>query len=232
MSSMPPFMVVSGMVYHLLKYGFGVHFVSKGEGEIYIKASVQSINKTYNLKDYYLDDDCSTDKVSSHFGSPIELRGNSNPSITYNSNGYYVFSGGAGESGIPILALNGVTDVELSFELFKQSSGNYYGFRVGKDSNDFVGTVGTADKTFNGGSINGNYSESQYNNYNHNNKWIKWIVTVQNGELTIVGYENNVEVFRYPTKTLSSTILNDIHYMFVNVNNTRYYIKNILAKPL
>ena len=120
-----------------------VYFDSKGTGDLNIQVEVPRIllQKRYDIQDYILYDDTSTDKTS-HF-TPILCEGGTTPTITFEAE-HYVLSGGSKTTSFGILDLTLPTNCEITCECIPVSTvfSGAIGLAIIKNTGNAWGFIG------------------------------------------------------------------------------------------
>lgn len=210
-----------------------VPFYSEHTGTINIKCSSNNVeSSSVTVYDWWVNDDCSTDKTSK-FGSSVSLRNNGACSVTYSTDCYLISpTVDSSSSLLPITGLNNCTgELQIDFDFYARNGDDNNGIVLFEDSNNYKYFKDDGMKIWRGENVNGSFSEDYSNNLNYQfNTWLHMTTTITSTTFTVSIYNNNTLI-----RTRNVSVQSDITKIGFEsswVTNGQSKIKNIQIKPL
>lgn len=199
------------------------------------------LQETYELVDYRVYDDASSNKVSQNYGSNISLRNSGTATLSYDStnHNYDIVVSTTGESFFPITSATGLTDFTVEFDTFfpSQNSDVLNGLIVYKDSNNWyrVGYMPHSTRRRSIGDMNGgtwNETSSNVSSFPLTT-WVHYKATISNGTLSVELSYNGTTYDTYSV-SVSGLLTNSTKYGFVSVwaSGRHAPFKNLKIKAL
>lgn len=142
-----------------------------------------------------MNDDTSTDKSSTTFGTPVNIRGSSNYSTSYIDNSYGLY--GSSENGavgcFTLPVLSSMTNYILEFDSYTPSQGVGAGISLGNTSNyAYIYAKDSWDSWKTGNGTSSSSNESKFNKSEPiQNKWCHYVITRNNSDLNFKIYIND-----------------------------------------
>ena len=194
------------------------------------------LKERYELQDLLLNDDTSIDKSSTTFGTPVNIRGSSNYSISYTDNSYGLYgsstSGAVGCFALPVLSQ--MTSYILEFDSYTSSQVVGAGISLGNTSNyAYIYAKDSWDSWKTGNGTSSSSNESKFTKSESiQNKWCHYIITRNNSDLNFKIYINNSLIADTSVNLNSSISSSNQGISYGYSGNITIQIKNIKVRAL